>query len=68
LLTDTEYRRSIATAARARVLDKFTLEQNLAEYGAVYRDVFDRSAGAQVRAEFRELATQPGDEMLSAAS
>jgi glycosyltransferase involved in cell wall biosynthesis len=69
LLTDPEYRRSMATAARARVLAKFTLEQNLADYGDVYQTVFDRSAGAQVRAGFRDLATtHSGDEMLSAAS
>ncbi len=68
LLSDPEYRRSVAAAARARVLAKFTLEQNLADYSGVYQAVFDQSAGAQVRAEFRELATQPGDEMLSAAS
>ena len=39
LLTDTEYRRSMGRAARARVLAKFTLEQNLAAYGDLYRAV-----------------------------
>jgi glycosyltransferase involved in cell wall biosynthesis len=39
LLTDAEYRRSMGEAARARVLDKFTLEQNLSAYGEVYRQL-----------------------------
>ena len=68
LLTDTGFRRSMARAARARVLAKFTLEQNLADYGEVYRTVHQPSAGARVAVEFQELSTESGDEMLSAAS
>jgi glycosyltransferase involved in cell wall biosynthesis len=64
LLTDEGFRLSMARAARARVLEKFTLEQNLADYGEVYRTVFD----ARVRADIQELATESGDAMLSAAS
>jgi glycosyltransferase involved in cell wall biosynthesis len=64
LLTDEGFRLSMASAARARVLEKFTLEQNLAHYGDVYRTVFD----ARVRADIQELATESGDAMLSAAS
>jgi glycosyltransferase involved in cell wall biosynthesis len=68
LLTDPEYRRSMARAARARVLAEFTLEQNLADYGDAYRTVFDRSAGARIVGDLAELPTESGDEMLSAAS
>jgi glycosyltransferase involved in cell wall biosynthesis len=39
LLTDAAYRRSMGEAARARVLDKFTLEQNLSAYGELYREL-----------------------------
>jgi glycosyltransferase involved in cell wall biosynthesis len=58
LLTDAAYRRSMGTAARARVLDKFTLEQNLAAYGEVYREV----AGARSRARVAEAAPEPAAE------
>ena len=68
LLTNPGFRQWIAKAARARVLAKFTLEQNLAEYGDVYRTVVDRSAGVRIRTDLVELSTGSDDEMLSAAS
>ena len=68
LLTTAGFRRWIAKAARARVLAKFTLEQNLAEYGDVYRTVVDRSAGALIRTDLVGMPTESDDEMLSAAS
>ncbi len=48
LLTDTEFRQSMGRAARARVLAKFTLEQNLAAYGDVYRTVAGERSGRPV--------------------
>jgi glycosyltransferase involved in cell wall biosynthesis len=68
LLANAGFRRWIAEAARARVLAKFTLAQNLAAYGDVYRTVFDRSVGARTRSDLVALPTESGDEMLSAAS
>jgi glycosyltransferase involved in cell wall biosynthesis len=68
LLTDTRFRRSIARAARARVLAKFTLEQNLADYSDLYRTVYERSAGVRVQAGLEELSTEFDNQMLSAAS
>ncbi len=68
LLTDPEFRQSMARAARARVVAKFTLAQNLADYGDVYRAVVDASAGARVQDELEELSVERGDQMLSAAS
>jgi glycosyltransferase involved in cell wall biosynthesis len=67
LLTHDGFRRWIAKAARARVLAKFTLEQNLAEYGDVYRTVFDRSIAARIPTVLVEVPAE-ADEMLSAAS
>jgi len=67
LLTNDGFRRWIAKAARARVLAKFTLAQNLAEYGDVYRTVFDRSIAARIPAVLVEVPAE-ADEMLSAAS
>jgi glycosyltransferase involved in cell wall biosynthesis len=68
LLTNDGFRRWIAKAARARVLDKFTLAQNLAEYGEVYRTVVERSADGRIPTDLVELPAGSDDEMLSAAS
>jgi glycosyltransferase involved in cell wall biosynthesis len=67
LLTNDGFRRWIAERARARVLAKFTLEQNLAEYGGVYRTVVARSIAARIPTVLVEVPAE-ADEMLSAAS
>jgi hypothetical protein len=48
LLGDAELRRSIGRAARARILSMFTLEQSLAVFGDLYREVTGRISSAPV--------------------
>ncbi len=48
LLGDADLRRTIGQAARARILSMFTVEQSLAVFGDLYRDVTGRVASAQL--------------------
>jgi glycosyltransferase involved in cell wall biosynthesis len=71
LLTDPPFRRSMAEAARARVLTGFTLDKNLAEYRDVYWTVYEHGADGRARAGLVELAAGSevsDDQMLSAVS
>lgn len=53
LLGDAELRRDIGRAARARILSMFTLEQSLAIFGDVYREVTGRISSAPVFEQHR---------------
>jgi glycosyltransferase involved in cell wall biosynthesis len=64
LLTDDAFRRSMGQAARARVLSKFTLEQNLAAYGELYVAMASRPAEVQVAEPAAELAVRPAEDRV----
>jgi glycosyltransferase involved in cell wall biosynthesis len=48
LLSDAKLRSSIGRAARDRILSRFTLEQSLATFADLYREVVERSAAVPV--------------------
>jgi polysaccharide biosynthesis protein PelF len=48
LLSDAKLRRSIGRAARDRILSRFTLQQSLATFADMYRDVVEQSAVVSV--------------------
>jgi glycosyltransferase involved in cell wall biosynthesis len=48
LLSDADLRTSMGRAARSRILSTFTLEQSLAAFGDLYRQVTERTSSDQV--------------------
>ena len=68
LLSDAELRRSIGTAARARVLSRFTLEQSLAVFGDLYREVTGRISSALVLKHEQDQTEEDPDDVLGTLS
>ena len=56
LLSDADLRHSIGRAARARILSLFTLEQSLAIFGDLYREVTGRVTTAHVVRHEQDLS------------
>ena len=61
LLSDAELRRTIGKAARARILSRFTLEQSLAIFGDLYREVTGRISSALVLKHEQDQSTREQD-------
>ncbi len=56
LLSDADLRHAMGRAARARILSLFTLEQSLAIFGDLYREVTGRIASAHVLKHEQDLS------------
>jgi hypothetical protein len=68
LLSDVELRRTIGKAARARILSRFTLEQSLAIFGDLYREVTGRISSALVLKHEQDEADEEDDTLVTLAN